>query len=72
MNFAKLLDLAAKMNLPGLVTAGAAFVSEVKAAADRAPHIMTEADRAELDAIHADALTAADRLDAKLAEAEKR
>lgn len=72
MDFAKLLDLAARLNLPGLAVAGAAFVGEVKAAADRAPHVLAAADRAELDAIHADALAAADRLDAKLAEAERR
>ena len=72
MDFAKLIDIAARLKLPGLVAAGAAFVSEVRAAAERAPHVLTAADRAELDAIHADALAAADRLDAKLAEAEKR
>lgn len=72
MDFARMLELAGLLNVPGLVTQGVAFAAEVKAAAERMPHILTDADRAELDAIHADVLAAADALDAKLAEAERR
>lgn len=72
MDFAELLDLASRLNLPGLVTAGVEFVSDLHAAAMRASHVLDDADRDELDVIHADALAAADRLDAQLAEAERR
>lgn len=72
MDFARMLELAGLLNVPGLVAQGVAFAAEVKAAAERMPHILTDADRTELDAIHADALAAADALDAKLAEAERR
>lgn len=72
MDIIKLLDLAAKLNVPGLLEQGLAFVKEVKENADRVPDILEAADAAALDEIHADALAAADRLDAKLAEAERR
>lgn len=72
MDFAKLLDLAARLDVPGLVGQGVAFAAEVAAAAARAPHLLSSATLAELDAVHAEALAAADRLDAKLAAAERR
>lgn len=72
MDIAKLLDIASKLNVPGLVEQGVAFIAEVKANADRAKHVLAEGDLAELDAVHAEALAAADRLDAKLATAERR
>ena len=72
MDFAQLLDLAGRLNVPGLVAQGVAFANEVKAAAERVPHILSDADRTELDAIHAAALAAADALDEKLAGAERR
>lgn len=74
-----LLNIAGRLNAPGLVLAGLEiagqlrdFAAEVKATAERVPHVLTSADEAELDAIHADALAAADELDAKLAAAEQR
>ncbi len=79
MDFGKLIELAAKLAVPGLVQRGikiagdaAAFAALVKVNADRAGDVMTDGDRAELDAIHAEALAAADKLDAKLAAAERR
>ena len=72
MDFTKLFDFASRLDAPGLIASGLAFAAEVKAAAARTPGILSSADRAELDAIHADALAAADRLDATLAAAEKR
>ena len=72
MDILKLLNLAAQLNIPGLVEQGIAFVNEVKTNAARAKHVLSDGDQAELDAIHAQALAAADRLDAKLADAEKR
>ena len=72
MDILKILELASKLNLPGLVVAGVDLINEVKAAADRAEHVLTAGDRAELDAIHTEALAAADRLDIKLAAAEAR
>lgn len=71
MDILKLLDLAARLNVPGLIEQGVKFLAEVKANAERVPHILSDAEQAELDQIHTDALAAADRLDAKLAEAEK-
>lgn len=71
MDFSKLLAIAAKLNIPGLVEQGVAFVNEVKTNAARAKDVLSDGDAAELDAIHAEALAAADRLDAKLAAAEK-
>lgn len=72
MDFTKMLDLAAQLNVPGLVVQGVGFATDIAAAAARAPHILSSADRAELDAIHTVALAAADRLDGKLADAERR
>lgn len=79
MDFSKLLDLASKVGTADLVAKGAslasdivAFAVEVKANAARAQHVMSDGDRAELDAIHEEALAAVDRLDASLAAAEKR
>jgi len=72
MDIAKLIDLVTRLDVPGLVADLADMIGTVTAAASRAPHILTEADRAELDTIHADALAAADALDAKLATAERR
>ena len=72
MDIAKLLTIAAQLNVPGLVGQGLAFVVEVKANADRAKHVLSDGDRAELDAIHAQALAAAENLDASLAAAERR
>lgn len=75
----KLIDLASKLNVPGLVQTGLVvatqvreYADEVKAAAERAKHVLSDGERAELDAIHAEALAAADALDAKLAAAERR
>jgi len=72
MDVATLLKLAAQLNVPGLLAKGVAFVAEVKANADRAKDVVSSGDRAELEAIHAQALAAADALDARLAAAEKR
>jgi len=72
VDIAKLLTIAAQLNVPGLVGQGLAFMAEVKANADRAKHVLSDGDRAELDAIHAQALAAADNLDASLAAAERR
>jgi hypothetical protein len=72
MDFGKLLDIAIKLNVPGLVAQGIAFVEEVKANAARAKHVLSDGEQAELDQIHTEALAAADRLDAKLANAEKK
>lgn len=72
MDIAKLVTIAAQLNVPGLVGQGLAFVTEVKANADRAKHALSDGDRAELDAIHGQALAAADNLDASRAAAERR
>jgi hypothetical protein len=72
IDFGKLLGIAAQLNVPGLMQQGIAFVEEVKANATKAKEVLSDGDIAELDQIHADALAAADRLDAKLAAAEKR
>lgn len=69
---AKMIALAEKLHAPELIAAGVKYAGELKAAAERMPHVLTEAETAELDQIHTDALAAADRLDAKLAEAAKR
>lgn len=71
IDFANLLRIAEQLNIPGLVEQGIAFVEEVKANAAKAKDVLSDGDLATLDAIHKDALAAADRLDAKLAAAEK-
>lgn len=79
MGLEKLTDFARKLDLPNLVVQGtaiaaqaASFASQVKVNADRARHVLTDGDRAEIDAIHAEAMAKADALDAQLAAAEKR
>lgn len=79
MDFSKLLDLASKVGTADLIAKGAflagdivAFASEVKTNAARSQHVLSAGDRAELDAIHAEALAAVDRLDVSLAAAEQR
>jgi len=69
---AKMIALAEKLHAPELIAAGINYAAQVKAAAARAPHILSEGETAELDQIHADALAAADRLDAKLDAAAQR
>lgn len=79
MDLAKLVDLATRLDLPDLAERGvriardaANFAAVVKQNAARARNVLTDGNRAELDAIHAEALAAADALDAKLAEAAQR
>lgn len=79
MDFGKLIDLATKLDVPGLAERGlkiardaAEFAALVKTNAARSSHVLAAGERAELDAIHAEALAAADTLDAKLAFAERR
>jgi hypothetical protein len=72
MEILKLIEMAAKLGLPGIVVQGVEMIAEVKAASDRAKDVATSGERADLEAAHAGALAAADRLDAKLAAAEKR
>lgn len=72
MDVGKLLTLAAQLNVPGLVTQGLAFLAEVKANADRVRDALDEGTLAELEMIHAEALAAADALDAKLSAAALR
>ena len=76
MDIAKLVDLALKLDVPGLVERGARIATDVrqyahmvKVNAERAHDVLSDGDRATLDAIHADALAAADDLEAKLARA---
>jgi hypothetical protein len=71
MEILKLIEMAAKLGLPGIVVQGVEMIAEVKRAADSAKHVLSEGNRADLEAAHAGALAAADRLDAKLAAAEK-
>ena len=79
MDFGKLIDLATKLDVPGLAERGlkiardaAEFAALVKVNAARSAHVLADGDRAELEAIHTEALAAADALDAKLAAAERR
>ncbi|WP_425230218.1 hypothetical protein [Sphingomonas sp.] len=76
MNLSKLIALAGKLHLPELVVHGetiakdiADFAGVLKANVARSKHVLTDGDRAELDAIHAEAIAAANALDAKLAKA---
>ena len=79
MDFGKLIDLATKLAVPGLAERGvkiardaAEFAALVQVNAARSAHVLAAGERAELEAIHAEALAAADTLDAKLATAERR
>ena len=79
MDFGKLIDLATKLDVPGLAERGlkiardaAEFAALVQVNAARSAHVLADGDRAELEAIHAEALAMADTLDAKLAAAERR
>lgn len=72
MDVLKLLEIAGKLNVPGLVAEGIAFVAKVRENAERAKDVLVSGERAELDMIHAEALAVSDRLDAALAAAEKR
>ncbi len=79
MDFKKLIDVAVELDVPGLVERGvkiaadaAQFAALVKTNAERAGRVLASGTIAELDAIHAEALAAADVLDGKLAAAEKR
>ena len=72
MDLDKLLRLA--LDIPGMASdaakfarGAAEFAALVKVNADRARHVIAAGDRGELDRIHAEALAAADVLDAKLA-----
>ena len=68
----KLLDIAARLNLPGVVADIVGGIQTIKDAAAKAKHTLSDADVAELDRIHEAALAANAELDAKLAAAEKR
>ncbi len=79
MDIMKLIDIASELAVPGLVARGvkiaadaADFANLVKTNAVRAGHVLNDGTLAELDAIHAEALAAADILDAKLAAASQR
>ena len=79
MDIATLVGIATRLDLPDLAERGlriardaAHFTAVVKQNAERARHVLSDGDRAEIDAIHAEALAAADVLDAQLAEAAKR
>ena len=72
MEILKLIEMAAKLGLPGIVVQSVEMIAEVKKAADNAKHVLSEGDRADIEAAHAAALAAADSLDAKLAAAEQR
>ncbi|MDQ2763154.1 MAG: hypothetical protein M3Y22_06575 [Pseudomonadota bacterium] len=79
MDIAKLIDIAVKLNVPGLVERGMTIAADartyaamVKMNADRAKDVLTRGDRTTLDAIHKEAISAADDVDAKLASAAKR
>lgn len=79
MDWKQLISTAASLDVPGLAERGtklakdtAEFVAMVKTNAAKAGVVMASGDREMLDAIHADALAAADALDAKLAAVEKR
>ncbi len=79
MDLKKLIEMARELDVPGLAERGAKiaadavqFAALVKTNAARAGQVMTSGTIAELDAIHAEALAAADVLDGKLAAAEKR
>lgn len=72
MEIGRIIDLAARLNLPGILIQGAEFVAAVRDNAALAEAVLTDGDWAELDAIHARALAAAEKLDGQLAAAEKR
>jgi hypothetical protein len=78
MDLRKLIEIAGTLNVPGLAERGVKIASDavefaalVKTNAARAGHVLATGTIAEIDAIHAEALTAADVLDGKLAVAEK-
>lgn len=79
MDLGKLIDLATRLDVPGLAARGvkiardaAEFAALVRTNAARGQHVLADGDQAEIDAIPAEALAEADALDARLAEAAKR
>ena len=78
MDLPKLIELAQRVNLPELIgpaaklaTAATEFAAVVRANAERAKLVLADGDRAMFDAIHQEALTTVERVDAILAEAER-
>lgn len=71
MDVMRLLELAGKMNIPGLVSEGISFVEKVKANARSAKHALTDADIADLDAIHAETMRVNDELISKADQASR-
>lgn len=72
MNFNDLINLAMRVNGPGLAIEGVKWLAKVRKNAERAKDVLKEGTLEELDAIHQEALNANANLDAALADAEKR
>lgn len=65
MDFQKLLEIAGKLNVPGLVQEGLMFISKVKSNAAQAKDVLTEGEQADLDRVHAETIAVVDELDEK-------
>lgn len=72
MDILKYIELAAKLGLPGIVSDVVSGVVKMKEAAAESRDVFTDADLAELDAIHARALEVTDTLITKADAASKR
>lgn len=72
MEVSRLLELLAQLRVPDLLVQAIGLIDEVKANAALAEGVLTDADWAQLEAIHSKALATADLLDAELAVAERR
>jgi hypothetical protein len=72
MDLAKLFDLAERLDLPELLVQGAAFLAAVRENAALARDVLSDGDWAQIEAIHARAMAAAERLDTDLAAAAAR
>ena len=70
MDIGKLIALAIKLKLPALALDIVTAVETVKTNAARAQAVLTTGERAELDAIHVEALVANSDLDAALERAK--
>lgn len=71
MDVMNLLKIAAKLALPEVASDIIDAVTKIKDTAHQSGEVISSADLADLDAIHARALAASAQLDADLAVAEK-
>lgn len=56
MDVERLLEIATKLNVPGLVNEGLSFIEKVMANTDRAEEILKHGEHAELERIHAETI----------------